>query len=145
MEELRRYLNGLGACNLKKEVDSLESAIRMMFTPQGREFCMKTGFPTLEFLCEHREELNAIPGVFINYGSVTFRSLDLKYPNLLISGSTRASIHISKPSQLHRIIVAHRAAITVHADEYAVVTITQIGDAEIEIVNDGTSQVTIER
>lgn len=145
MEELKKYLNGLGACSLKGEVDSLESAIRMMFTPQGREFCIKTGFPTLDFLRKHKAELNAIPGVFIDCGNITLHSLDSQYPNLLISGLTRASIHISKPTHLHKIIVAHNAKLTLNAADHAVVTITKIGEAEIEIINDGTAKIIIEK
>ena len=145
MEELKKYLNGLGACSLKGEVDSLESAVRMMFTPQGREFCIKTGFPTLDFLRKHKEELNAIPGVFIDCGNVTLHSLDSQYPNLLISGLTRASIHISKPIHLHKIIVAHNANLDLLAEDFAVVTITEIGDVQTEISNVGTAKITIEK
>lgn len=144
MEELMRYLNRLGACQLKEEVDSLESAIRMMFTPQGREFCVKTGFPTLDFLREHKEESKAIPGVFIDCGNITLHSLDSQSPNLFLTGSTIASIRISKPTHLYKIIVAHNAKLTLHAEDYAVVTVTKIGDAEIEVINDGTAKVTIE-
>lgn len=145
MEELMRYLNGLGACQLKDEVDSLESAIRMMFTPQGREFCVKTGFPTLDFLREHKEDLNDIHGVFIDCGNFTLHSLDSQCLNLLLSGSTIASIRISKPTHLYKIIVAYNAKLTLHAEDYAVVTVTKIGEAEIEIINDGTAKVTIEK
>lgn len=145
MEELKKYLNGLGACSLKGEVDSLESAVRMMFTPQGREFCIKTGFPTLDFLRKHKEELNAIPGVFIDCGNITLHSLDSQYPNLLISGLTRVLIHISKPIHLHKIIVAHNANLDLLAEDFAVVTITEIGDVQTEISNDGTAKITIEK
>lgn len=143
MEELRRYLNGLGACNLKGEVDSLESAIRMMFTPQGREFCIKTGFPTLEFLRKHKKELNVIPGVFIDCG--TLISIDSKHPNLLIAGDISASLGIYKPNTLHKIIVAHNAKLDLHVGDFAVATITRIGDAEIKVYNDSTAKVTIEK
>lgn len=145
MEELKKYLNRYGACDLKDEVDSLESAIRMMFTPQGREFCIKTRFPTLEILREHKEDLNAIPGVFIDCGNITLHSLDSQYPNLFLTGSTIASIRISKPTHLHKIIVAHNAKLTLHAEDYAVVTVTKLGEAEIEIINDGTAKVSIEK
>lgn len=145
MNELKKYLNGLGACNLKDEVDSLESAVRMMFTPQGREFCIKTGFPTLDFLREHKHELNAMNGVFADRGSITLPTLDPQCSNLLISGATKAIIHVSKPITLTRIIVAHNAHLTLYAEDYAVVTVTKLGDAEFEIVNDGTAKVTIER
>lgn len=145
MNELKKYLNGLGACNLKEEVDSLESAVRMMFTPQGREFCVKTGFPTLEFLRKHKEELNAMQGVFIDSGSISLQSHDSQCPNLLISGATKANIHVSNPNTLHRIIVAHNAHITLCAEDYAVVTVTKLGNAEFEIINDGTAKITIER
>lgn len=145
MDELNKYLNRLGACSLKREVDSLESAIRMMFTPQGREFCIKTGFPTLNFLRKHKEELNTIPGVFIDCGNITLFSQASHFPNLLISGETRATPHISNPTTLHKIIVAHNAKLDLQAEGYAVVTIAKIGDAEIKVSNDGTAKVIIEK
>lgn len=145
MEELKRYLNGLGACNLKEEVDSLESALRMMFTPQGREFCVNTGFPTIEFLREHKEELKAMPGVYIDCGNITIQSPDSNTPNQFISGNSQAILRISKPTILHHVIVAHNASLTLHAGEYAVVTVTVIWECDVNVINDGTAKVTIER
>lgn len=145
MEELMRYLNGLGACQLKEEVDSLESAIRMMFTPQGREFCINTGFPTLDFLRKHKERLNAIPGVFIDEGRISPSSIPANITNILISGDTKAYLYVSKPIHLHKIIVAHNANLDLLAEDFAVATITEIGDVKTEISNDGTAKITIER
>ena len=145
MEELKKYLSGLGACNLKDEVDSLESALRMMFTPQGREFCIKTGFPTLDFLRKHKEKLNAVPGVQIDCGDINIQPSDSNAPNQLVSGDSQAILHISKPTILHRIIVAHNASLTLYAGEYAVATVTVIGQCEVNVINDGTAKVTIER
>lgn len=145
MEELKRYLNGLGACNLKEEVDSLESALRMMFTPQGREFCIKTGFPTLEFLRKHKEELNAIPGIFIDEGRIGPSSIPANVTNILISGDTKAYLYVSKPIHLHKIIVAHNAKLDLLAEDFAVATITEIGEVQTEISNDGTAKIMIER
>lgn len=144
MEELKKYLNGLGACDLRNEVDSLEAAVSMMFTPQGREFCMKTGFPTLDFLRKHKEALNSIPGVFIDGGDIPVNSLDSTIPNLLITGDSRANLNVSKPTMLYHVIAAHNASLTLYAKDYAVVTITRVGDAKIEVVNDGTANVNTE-
>lgn len=145
MKELRRYLNGLGACNLKDDVDSLESAIRMMFTPQGREFCVKAGFPTRELLRKHKDELNAIPGVFIDEGKIGPSFIPDNVKSILISGDTKAFLYVSKPIHLHKIIVAHNAKLDLLAEDFAVATITVIGEAQIEISNDGTAKITIER
>lgn len=139
MEELRRYLNGLGACDLKDNVDSLESAIRMMFTPQGREFCIKTGFPTLEFLREHMEELNAIPGVYIDKGYVLTHS-----HNVIAAGNTALTVKADKPDAIYKPIAMHGASITVKTSCYAVVTATEICGNIVEL-NDGTAKVTIEK
>lgn len=145
MKELKKYLNRLGACSLKGEVDSLESAVRMMFTPQGREFCMKTDFPTIGFLRRHKNKLNAMSGVFVDCGKITLPTIEPNRLNLLISGSTSAILHVSKPNHLHKVIVAHNAKLTIHASDYAVLTVAQVGDAEINVINDGTANVTIER
>ena len=139
MDELMKYLNGLGACSLKGEVDSLESAIRMMFSPQGREFCIKTGFPTLDFLRKHREELNAIPGVCIDKGYVLTHNHDV-----IAAGNTALTVIADKPDAIYKPIAMHGASITVKTSCYAVVTATEIC-GNIVTLNDGTAKVTIEK
>lgn len=140
MDELKKYLNGLGACSLKGEVDSLESAIRMMFTPQGREFCIKTGFPTLDFLRKHKEELNAIPGVFIDCGYTYISSRH----NVLAAGDTALTLMADKPTAIYKPIAMHGATVVINASCYAVVLAAEI-KAGIEVFNDGTAKVTIEK
>lgn len=140
MKELRRYLNGLGACDLKDDVDSLESAIRMMFTPQGREFCIKTGFPTIEFLRKHKDELNTIPGVYIDAGLV--RTHDEH--EVLAAGDSAVTFYADKPDALYKVIAMHGATAYIRASGYAVATGTDI-KGDIMCKNDGTAKVTIER
>lgn len=140
MDELMKYINGLGACSLKGEVDSLESAIRMMFTPQGREFCVKTGFPTLDFLRKHKDELNAIPGVYIDAGLVRTRDEH----EVLVAGDSTVTFYANKPDDLYKVIAIHGATAHIHASGYAVVTGTII-KGDIMCKNDGTAKVTIEK
>lgn len=140
MEELKKYLNRYGACDLKDEVDSLESAIRMMFTPQGREFCIKTGFPTLDFLRKHKERLNAIHGVYIDTGLV--RAHDEH--EVLVAGDSAVTFFADKPDALYKVISMHGAPAYIRASGYAVVTGTDI-NGDIMYQNDGTAQITIER
>lgn len=140
MDELKKYLNRLGACDLKGEVDSLESAIRMIFTPQGREFCIKTGFPTLSFLRQHKAELNAIPGVYIDTGLV--RTHD-EY-EVLVAGDSAVTFYADKPDALYKVIAMHGATACIRASGYAVATGTDI-KGDIMYQNDGTAKVTIER
>lgn len=139
MNELKKYLNGLGACNLKEEVDSLESAVRMMFTPQGREFCIKTGFPTLEFLRKHKEELNDIPYVFIDTDLVRVHD----HHEVLVAGNAAVTFYADKPDAIYKVIAMHGATACVRASNYAVVTATEIS-ADIMCQNDGTARITIE-
>lgn len=140
MEELRRYLNGLGACNMKWDIDSLESAILMMFTPQGREFCIQAKFPTLSFLRKHKKELNAISGVFIDKGFV-----ETHEHNVIAAGNTTLSVIADKPDAIYKPIAIGLASIVIHASNYAVVTATDIYGDKITEYNDGTAKVTIER
>lgn len=145
MEELKKYLTRLGACRLAGEADSIESALSLMFTPQGREFCIMTGFPTLEFLRRHKEELAALPGVYLDCGCISIQSITPSTPHLLIAGSATVSVNISQPSLLHKIIVAHSASLRLSAGGHAVATVGIVGDAALEVTDDGTAKVTIER
>lgn len=140
MEELKKYLDGLGACSLKGEVDSLESAVRMMFTPQGREFCIKTGFPTLDFLRKHKEKLNAIPGIYIDTGLV--RTHDEH--EVLVAGDSAVTFCADKPDAIYKVIVMHGATACIRASGYAVATCAEI-KGDVMCQNDGTAKITIER
>lgn len=139
MEELKKYLNGLGACSLKGDVDSLESAVRMMFTPQGREFCIKTGFPTLDFLRKHKDKLVSNRTMLIDMMS---KAIDEH--EICAAGDSVVTLYADKPDAIYKAIALHGATIIVRASRYAVVTATEIG-GEIYVVNDGTAKVTIER
>lgn len=139
MDELKKYLNGLGACDLKSEVDSLESAIRMMFTPQGREFCIKTGFPTLDFLRKHKNELVSNRRMLID---ATAKTIDEH--EICAAGDSVVTFYADKPDAIYKAIAMHGATIIVRASGYAVVTATEIG-GKIYVVNDGTAKVIIEK
>lgn len=139
MDELKKYLNGLGACDLKGEVDSLESAIRMMFTPQGREFCIKTGFPTLDFLRRHKGELISSRAMLIDTIAKTIDEHEI-----CAAGDSVVEFHADKPDAIYKAIVMHGAIINIHASGYAVITATEIG-GKINIINDGTAKVIIEK
>lgn len=140
MDELRRYLNGLGACGLKDSVDSPESAVRILFTPQGREFALKTGFPTLAFLREHREELNGIRGVYIDTGLVRAHGEH----EVLVAGDAAVTFFADSPDAIYKVIAMHGATAYIRGSGHAVVTATEI-KADIMHQNDGTAKITIER
>lgn len=139
MDELKKYLNGLGACSLKGEVDSLDSAVRMMFTPQGREFCVKTGFPTLDFLRKHKDELVSNRAMLID---MIAKAIDEH--EICAAGDSAVTLYADKPDAIYKAIAMHGARIIVRASRYAVVTATEVG-GKIFVINDGTAKVTIEK
>lgn len=140
MDELKKCLTRYGACRLADGISSLESAVRMMFTPQGREFCVKTGFPTLEFLRAHKEELNTIRGIYIDAGLVRVHYNH----DVLIAGETAATLYANKPDRLYKMIAMHGATAYIKAKNYAVVTATEI-KGDVVIQNDSTAKVIIEK
>lgn len=38
----------LGACSKVKNIDSLKKAVSLFFSPQGREFCLKHNYPSID-------------------------------------------------------------------------------------------------
>ncbi len=133
-------MKGLGACGLAEGIENLKGAVRMLFTSQGREFAIKTGFPTLAFLREHREELNAIRGVYIDTGLVRAHGEH----EVLVAGEAAVTFFADSPDAIYKVIAMHGATACIRGSGYAVVTATEI-KGDIMQQNDGTAKITIER
>lgn len=145
IEEIKHNLDLLKACDMAHGISDFKDAIYMLFTPQGREFFMNTEYPSAKDFTEHYTDLAEIPGVFIDCGNIAINHIPDNVANLLVSGDSHVNISISKPTILYHIIVAHNASISLHIGEYAVATITVVGECDVNVINDGTAKVTIER
>lgn len=127
-----------GACNKICSVNTLEMMIKLLFSPQGREFCQKVYSPTLSHFREFKEVYSKFPGVFIDSGEIISTNI-----LALAVGDTDLTLVCDSPTYLFKTIVVHGAKVKVMASNYAVVTITNIGGG-VEVDSDDTCLISIE-
>lgn len=122
VDEIKLAAKYLGACGMIDGVERIEDLIRLMFTPQGREFCAMNSFPdlsTIRATCTGMEKR----GMFVDSGEITIFNKD----NIVIAGDTKAKVVYDKSDKPYHIIVMHGAEVLVIAGRYTVVSVTEIG------------------
>ena len=137
--DIRRLAIALGACDKVESIKSVSDAVDLLMTPQGREFALKTGFPTLEVWRANVEKVNATPRVFLDTLNVNVGN-----HNCVAIGNTKLHVNLNGVDQLYHVIAMHGAEVEINASNYAVVTVTSI-KATVRITNDGTAKVTVEQ
>lgn len=127
-----------GACAKTDGVSTLSDAVRLMFSPQGREFCIKHGYPTPNDLREIKGDL-ARHNVHVDAGDVECTNCD----GVALIGSTYGRLSYSGTARLYHVIIMHGAEVEVTASRYAVVNIDIYG-ASVHVTDaDGTAKVYI--
>lgn len=127
------------ACGKVREIRSMGNAISVLLSAQGREFAIRTGYPTASVFRDNRDALSGVPGVYVDAGHIHASGHDT-----VAVGDTVVTVEAGNPDGLYHIISMHGAHVILDASDYAVVTLTVI-DGTFEIVNDGTAAITIER
>ena len=114
LHEVYRQGVALGACGSFTEAMSIRQIVDMLFTPQGVEFCIKRGFPTLEMFRRLGAVEDTKPlGVYI----------DCEDPQrAFLVGNTRARITYTE-TQRNGLYMMHGAKATVIAGGYSVTCI----------------------
>ena len=138
MKTIQQYLSRYNACKKANSIVSLHDAVNMLFTPQGREFCKKSHFPSIEFLRENIDEINSFKTCFVDAGVVSTAD-----HRIFVAGDTFAEIFASRPDEIYYVVAMHGAEVRIIADEYSVVTVLVV-DAECEVENDGTAKISFE-
>lgn len=139
IEEIKKSALALGACGKLESINSIEDAIALLMTPQGREFALNTGYPTLEVWRSNAEKVNATPKVFLDTLNVNIGNHDC-----VAIGNTKLHANLNGVDQLYHVIAMHGAEVEINASNYAVVTVTSI-NATVKITNDCTANVTVEQ
>lgn len=117
-----------GACrenglSVIKQADSVHQLIDLLKSPQGREFCMKHSFPSVEILAEYKEELKD-SGVYIN------GLHELTNPRLVIAFG--GQIHIrSNGFSVCEIYATNDALIKIDATEYSFNSVETHGNSQV--------------
>lgn len=136
IKRLNRDALALGACMSIDHLDYRQLS-ELLFTPQGREFCEKNKFPSLEAFQEMKPNITKDMGVFIDYGSIR-RTNDI---NIALIGNTSAELEISDPNIVHKVILMHGAKAVINAKNYTVLLVVKIGNCKLVINKDETVKV----
>lgn len=133
IKEIQNAALELGACDKIEKVSGFPSLVRLLFSPQGAEFCEKHNFPDLATLQSIKPKVKA-HGVFVDSGEITLCGRQ----NTCLVGKTHATIKASGVNYTHTIILMHGASATIEVSGYAVLKIINISGREIKINKDNT-------
>ena len=123
----------LGACNLIDSATNLESLTKLIFTPQGMEFCYNHKFPSLQTLRNFKDKVR-------EFSYYIDEKVTLTDPqNIVIAGDSFAELNFSDNTKVHKIILMHGANANIKANNYTVLRIVKIGNCNISIVTDKTA------
>ena len=121
-EEIKTIALKIGACDLIVRANSIAELGSLMGTPQGREFCKNHGFPTLDMLRQHRDELASM-NIYVDAGNIDIEDVD----NLVVAGNTNATVRTRRTYKPYHVMVMHGARANVTAYGYSVCQIINIG------------------
>jgi hypothetical protein len=112
-----------GACPLITGKEDVDSLMKLFFTPQGTEFCIKYNLPTMETLRLFRGMQAARGGFYIDV------PVKLKNPgNIALFGrDTLAELEYNDVGVRHQVVLMHGARAKITASGYAVVFIFNAG------------------
>lgn len=121
-----------GACRKVMRIHDFPELIKLMFTPQGIEFCQIHNFPSVEVFRENRSNLQGLE-VYVDAGDITLKGKEY----VCLVGDTKATIEASGAKFTHTIILMHGARAQINAKDYAVLNIVNIS-GEYSVNKDGT-------
>lgn len=126
----------IGACYKIGEVTNYENLVKLFFSPQGREFCTKHNFPTIEQFRQIKNKVKPYK-VFVDAGEIEAYNQS----HIAIIGNTHAKIKMHGVDELYHVIVMHGATATIEVEHYAVAHIVNISGGDVAIYNDKTTKV----
>ena len=132
VDAIRAMALQTGACKKINRVQSFPELIKLMFTPQGIEFCQDHNFPTIEVFRENRGNIQGLE-VYVDTGDIMLKGKEY----VCLVGDTNATIEASRPQFTHTIILMHGARAKINAKDYAVLNIVNIS-GEYSVNKDGT-------
>lgn len=102
--------------------ETTSELMKLIFTPQGVEFCTKFNFPDIDTFQQHKGSKAEHNGIYINT-RVKLRNVE----HLLLVGNTNAVLTYDDPAKSYHIILMHGAKAKIKASGYAVVFVTNAG------------------
>lgn len=126
IENIIKHGQEANACPMLREGMTVTEAINALFTPQGREFCSKRAFPSLDDLRSLQKESEILLKRKRIHIDEETNELLLHGEGTLIAGEGKSRVHCEGQGCFD-VIIGHGAKVSISASEYAVVRVTHIG------------------
>lgn len=118
-----------GACN-SFSGGTLEKLVEQLFTPQGVEFVMKTGYPRLYEFREIQNETDLkIYGIYVDCGNIELT----ESRKVFLVGNTVARLNYRELAN-NNVYMIHGANADIHASGYAVIKVEKDFGSHVESV-----------
>lgn len=131
-DKIRNEAIGKGACSLADGMGSMEELARTFFKPQGREFCIEHGFPTLDTFRELKHKGCAEQGVHVDSKVIAVSGMC----KCAFVGDTQAAYWASGTEERHLVVLMHGASVTLHLSKGAVVRVERMPECEVRIIKE---------
>lgn len=120
----------LAECELLTGTETLPELIDIIFSPQGREFMTRFGFPSVEtfrrFLPYHPEQY----GVFIDAAGIALTDVS----RVFLIGNTSARLNY-RETQGNTVILMHGASAEINAGGYSVLRVERDAESPRPVVH----------
>lgn len=116
ISQIHEAAQKLGACDKFKGDETLEQLIMLLYSPQGREFCITHEFPNIDVLRKFKKLGVEQYGIYIDAGTIRLCERE----KVFLIGNTTASI-ICTQTKRHAVYLMHGAHARIVASEYALV------------------------
>lgn len=130
-------LTVLGACDIVTGKErTIEELVQLLVTPQGVEFCINTGYPTIEAFRQFKRFGVEKYDVYIDTGEIAL----LNKKRAVLIGNTTATVFCDRLAR-HEIVVLRGAKAVINASQWAVVRAQK--DADSEFIKHATDHAKI--
>lgn len=131
VQDVMKQARFLGACEKSGKATTWKSLAWLLFSPQGREFCLNNKFPSLQMFREIKDHMKPYR-VYVEENAV-YCNQDVA----IIGGG--ATLVFDKMRNF-KVILMHGAIVNIEVSNHAVVLVESV-DSEYIITNDGTGVI----
>lgn len=135
IDSILRKAVRLGACSGSSKATDWKSLCWLFFTPQGREFCGKNNYPSIDMFRNMKSYVRP-------YNVYVDEDVVISNEDIALIGSSESSLFFSGTDKVYKIILMHGAKAVINVGKYAVIRIENMGGS-YDLNNDGTAEVLV--
>lgn len=135
-DSLIKTAYSLGACSRLTNNMQDEELAKLLFTPQGREFCVTNDFPKSQDINHVPDNILILNRIFKGKSGLLFHN-----PVNVCLVNSDAEIKIKKPEILHHIVLLDKSCLKLIATNHCVVSVDVSRSSYVEIEEDSSSSV----